>query len=235
MALTFNGSTDKLSWTGQILTAYPFTMFGWAKPTSTSINQAVMAAGINTFAEEARMYFGSGNTTRAAIVASSTSNIIDASNTPDTANWRPFMFVCTSATSRDLYYSTGLVTHDSVNVTPNFASFNRFVVGALSDGSTFRFAGDIAEIALWSSALSGANFTTLSGDVQPETVASGTLIESWSLLTAGASQVGTVSRTLTATGTTQAATHPITRTGGGGGGAFGRPYYNRILGSNINV
>jgi hypothetical protein len=144
------------------------------------------------------------------------------------------MVTFTSATDRDIRYAAGSVSHDNQSGSITFASLNRFTVGVAADNSTLPFSGDIAEVAIWSSALGGSDFTTLSGDQKPELVQSGSLIESWSLLDA-TTLAGTVSRTLTATSATTGGTHPITRTGGGGGGTFGSPYYNRLIGGNPNL
>ena len=219
MSVHFNGTTDKLSWTGQLLSAYPYTVFCWIKPSATGTSEIAVDIGKNDLTEgAARIYYSaSGPEIRSSIISGSTSYICSTAVDADPSNWQPVMMICTSATDRRIYYKTTSFTGtETTNITPSFASTNRVVVGVAMDGSSLPWAGDIAELWVWSVARSSSDFTTLAGDTKPEVAFSSNIVEGWTLSTGGADQVGFVSRTLTATGTSTGATHPITRSGGSG-------------------
>lgn len=232
MSVTLGGSS-KLKWTGASpISAYPFSLFCWVKFATTSAIQVLMGVGKdgNTADGEGTIFaYGSAGqkvlcNMKVSGGAQYASSVLDM----DTA-WQPALAVFESATSRRIFYGASATAGtDSVSITPIFANWDEIIIGErpAEDGS-FYLNADIAEAALWSADMS-AHWATLQGGALPEGVNGGAnLVEHWSLETAG-SYTGTVSRTLTATGTpTQAATHPISRGGGSAAGAAAH-YYRQM-------
>ena len=211
MSLTFNGTSSKLEISNKLVSAYPATYFIWIKPTSTAVNAFAMGSGGT--GEELAIYCASNNA-RAWQDHLSSGPANPVSTSTIVTSWQPCMAVFTSATSASIYYSSGaVVTADPGNGAANFSAMSRFTIGARPDtGSAYWWGGDLAEAAVWSSALTQANFDSLAAGATPESVAVGTLIDVWDLQTQASTQVGRVSgNVLTATSTSQGATHPITR------------------------
>lgn len=212
MSLAFNGTSSKLTWAGAAVAELPFTLFCWIKPTSASASGMVFGAGDFGGAQELAVYAdGAGAGSKVKALSNAGGSVAAASTTPLSTAWQPAMAVFTSATSRKIYYANGAVVSDTSSNALTFSGFDRIVVGCRPITDTVWFNGLIAEAACWSSALTQADFDALAAGAFPETIATGSLIDSWSLETQSATQVGTVSRTLTANNTTQGATHPISR------------------------
>lgn len=233
MGIAFNGTSTRLTWAGQMLSSFPFTFFAWIKPSAASVNYSIIDAADTGQNHGARLYCSTSGYIRASVLVSGTGYTVDSSEGTDTSAWQPVMIVCASATSRKIYYKNDVTVEETANSgTPTWASANQFAIGAFTGGSLW-FNGDIAEVAIWGSALSAGNWDTLQGDTLPESVDSGNLIESWSLFDAS-TLAGTVSRTLTAANATTSATHPVaSRTGGGGGGSAAGAaahYYRQLQG-----
>ena len=220
MSITLGGSS-KLKWTGSSpISAYPFSLFCWVKFATTSAIQVLMGVGIdgNTADGEATIfaYGGAGQKVLCNMKVSGGAQY--ASSLDDMATtWQPALMVFASATSRKAYYGTNSTAGtDSVSITPVFANWTEITVGERpAEDASFYLNGDIAEVAIWSADMS-SYWSTLQGDNKPELVNGGAnLVEHWKLETSG-DYTGSVSRTLTATGSVSTgATHPITRTGGG--------------------
>lgn len=219
MSVTFNNSSSQLASSASLLQAaggYPISMFCWVKPTTTTPNKFVMAAG--TTSEELAIYATPTNM-RAWTFARGAGSAGPDSTTSCQTSWQPALAVFTSSTSCTIYYAAGaaVTVNPAVGDALVFGSTSRFYVGRRAHASDYFFGGDIAEVALWSSALTQGNFDSLAAGDAPETVASGSIIDVWSLETDGSTQTGLVNSTvLTATSTAQGSTHPITRSGGGG-------------------
>ena len=205
MALSFNGSSSKLEWAGALASAFPFTIFGWVKPTSASTSHMAFGSGSSGFelaafldgANKAKAFTNAGGSTFAA-----SANAL-------TTIWQPVMCVFTSAGARTIYYGNGAPVSSSTTNNAFVAAHTRFVVGTRPQADGQWFNGDIAHVAAWSTALTQANFDALAAGAAPNTVASASLIEYWSLATQAATQTGVNGRVLTATSISQAATEPI--------------------------
>ena len=219
MAVTLGGSS-KLKWTGSSpISAYPFSLFCWVKFATTSAIQVLMGVGKdgNTADGEGTIFaYGSAGqkvlcNMKVSGGAQYASSVLDM----DTA-WQPALAVFESATSRKIFYgASSTAGTDSVSITPIFANWDEITIGERpAEDANFYLNADIAEAALWSADMS-AYWATLQGDNKPELVNGGAnLVEHWKLETAG-DYTGTVSRTLSATGSVSTgSTHPITRSGG---------------------
>lgn len=211
MSLHFDGITSFCEYVGSLVTAYPITMFAWVKPANTTQTACLFGVGKNgsgkemaalqvTTAIRANIRDGSGSGYATATTAASTA-------------WTPCLITFTSATSRKIRFGAGAVVTDTVNNTAVISDFDRVKVGQRPYDATLMGAMDVAEFTSWSADLTAQNYTDLAAGALPETIATGSLIECWPLLTQAATHTGVNGRVLTATSTTQGATHPITRTG----------------------
>lgn len=226
MALTFNGTsstvTNASKSVGSFLpSAYPFTLFCWAKATATlkAGNLVYFQADAADTGASAHYVGVRSNPATTLQYFSSTGSAItlNASQAVSAGTWYPVMLVCNSATSRTLYYGTGAALTDTASSTPTLSAVGWTKIGDAA------WKGDIACVGVWDSALTLSDFQTLGGSagggsgggVVPSTVSSGTLREYWSLLTQASTHTGINGRVLTATSTSQAADHPITESGGG--------------------
>src|ERR1700682_3120180 len=175
MALTCNGSTSRLKWAGNIVRSYPMSMFCWIKPSSVAAGGSGASLGLLDNTAYNLIFLAANNDVRARSRDTSAGVAEAISGTlVDLVNWQPCLAVFTSVSSRTIYYAAALgVTDTVVTIIDNSASFD--TAGASFDAALL--TGDIAELAFWSTALTAANFTTLSGDVKPETVAAGSFVE----------------------------------------------------------
>jgi hypothetical protein len=230
MSQTFNGTSSQLVSAAKLLTAtYPTSMFCWMKPTTSSPDKFVLAHGESLYEHgiyatptkvRGWTYDGGGSAN-----PNSTSSIV--------TTWQPVLVVWTDATNTTVYYSSGAaVTANPAVSARTYDTSARLYVGRRAISATYFFAGDIAEVGLWSSALTQANFDSLAAGATPESVATGSLVDVWSLETATDLTGRVAGNVLTATSVTTGATHPITRSGGGSGGPS--PFFNRpMLGGNF--
>lgn len=214
MALTFNGTSAKLQVDTAPVTAYPFSIFAWIKPTNPTVSGMAVGIGNGSGGNEVAAFADGVNGVKNFSRLTGGSSTSLTATTSQQASWQPCLVVFESTTSRRIYYSSGAVVLTTISTSDaSPGTFTRMVVGARpTTGSTLYFTGDIAEVAVWSSALGQTDFDSLAGDTQPETVATGSLVDAWSLVTYNAAtQTGVNARVLTVTGTSQAGSHPITR------------------------
>ncbi len=211
MALAFNGTSSKAVRSGTIASAYPFTLFCWMKPASSSTNYHVMGTG--DFGGAAMLgILASGADTgkvRAFSRDDGGGSVYPESTTSISTAWTPVMVVFTSSTSRTVYYGAGAAVTDTNANAPTLSGFDRFVVGLSSLADNTFFSGDIAHPAVWTSALTQGNFDSLAAGAVPNTIASGSLWDYWSFNAAGASATGVNGNVLTFTSLSVAATDPL--------------------------
>ncbi len=213
MSVAFNGTSSLLSWAGELVGTYPCSIFCWIKPTSASVNQMVLGSGDFGGTREIAIYAEGSTTGKVKVFSNAGGSTSAASTTSVQTTWQPALAVFASATNRKIYYAGGAVVTDSASSDPFDVAHDRFVIGERPISATLRYTGDVAEVAMWSSALSQTDFDSLAGGALPETIQSGTLVEAWKLETA-ADLTGTNGRTFTATSVTDGATHPISRASG---------------------
>lgn len=215
MSVSFNGSSTKLVFPGNVRAAYPITMFGWVKPNSASVSQ--MAFGVADFGgdDELMGFLDGGGNGKAKAFArrSGGSSTADSASSVSTG-WQPFMVVFTGPGLRACYYGTGAAGTSTTSLDAIPSTHDRFVIGCRGKDDTLWFSGEIAEVGIWSTSLGATEWDALKAGALPETVAAASLVEHWPLQTAS-DLTGLVSRTLTASNATTGASHPITRSGGG--------------------
>lgn len=218
MSLSFNGTSSKLSWAGNIKASYPVSIFGWIKPAASMLtaNQVIFGTGrvgagktlcaytaitpgkVHAFTRDGG---GSVNATSAeSLVAGA---------------WTPVLLVFESASSRRAYVGVG-----STGGTPETSANNAdmpvhdiFTIGTFTNSDSSWAEMTAAHVAVWGSALTGAEFTALAAGSAPSAVAAGSLIEYWPLSTQATTQTGVNGRVLSASNTTQGAGDPLTTSG----------------------
>ena len=210
MSVAFNGTSSLLSWAGELVGAYPCSIFCWIKPASASVNQMVLGSGDFGGTREIAIYAEGAGTGKVKVFSNAGGSTSGESTTGVQTSWQPALAVFASATNRKIYYAAGAVVTDSNSSDPFDVAHDRFCIGERPISATLRYTGDVAEVAMWSSALSQTDFNSLAGGALPETVQSGTLVEAWKLESA-TDLTGVNGRTLTATSVTNGVTHPITR------------------------
>ena len=179
MALSFNGSSSKLEWAGALASAFPFTIFGWVKPTSASTSHMAFGSGRSGFELAAFLDGASG----AKAFSNAGGSTFAASANALATTWQPVMCVFTSSGARTIYYGNGAPVSSSLTNAAFSSAHTRFVVGTRPQGDALWFNGDIAHVAAWSAALTQTDFNALAGGAAPSTVAAASLIEYWSLAT----------------------------------------------------
>jgi hypothetical protein len=215
MALSFNGTTARLLSSAPPITAYPFSIFAWIKPTTTAVSGMAVGIGNGAGSNEAVMYSDGGNGVKNfARRVDGTNSTLVATTTQQTT-WQPCLVVFESDVRRQIYYSSGAVVLTTiVNTIISPSTFTRLAVGVRpSSGNSVYFSGDVAEVAVWSSVLEQANFDALAAGALPETVLPGSLVDAWSLVSYNdTTQIGVNGTTLAVTGTSLAGSHPVSRT-----------------------
>jgi len=211
MSISFNGTTSKLSGAMQIATGYPVSIFCWIKPTSAGTGGMAVGTGKSGGAQENAVYHD-GAATKIKAFTNDGGSTNAASTTNAQTTWQPALavFVSTGSGGRTIYYAGGAAVNDPTPANGFSVAHDIFRVGVRAISDTLFFTGDIAEVAVWNSVLTQSDFNSLAAGAVPNTVATGSLVEYWSLTTQGATQTGQNGRVLTATSTSQGATHPIT-------------------------
>lgn len=220
MAITLNGTSQYLMWTGtNPIASYPWSIFMWVKfahLTDTHILGGYGQDGSSGSDGESTIQADAAGTGKVGAMSRvGGGNSFAASVDSAVTTWQPVLAVFTANSgtgARKSYYgASSSAGTDAGSITIIPANFTKILIGRRTQDTAAMLAGDVAEFAIWDADMS-SHWATLQGGALPESVNGGAnLIEHWSLETAG-SYAGTVSRTLTATGTpTQAATHPIAR------------------------
>jgi hypothetical protein len=210
VGLSFNGTSSKLELASAVVSAYPFTIFGWVKPASASTGfGGLVSMGASGGTQYVGAFdFGSVNGKIAARTRGSSSADANSTTGIVTASWQPFMAVFTSASSRTIYYASGAAVTNTATESPTLGNLNRLRLGVFPTAESSWFNGDMAEVAIWTIALGSTEWTSLSGGASPPTVQPDGLLDYWSLFSTAASQTGLNGRVLTASNTSTSATHP---------------------------
>ncbi len=232
MSLDFNGTTSKLVRSGAIFAnSFPIAIFGFVKLTGIAgayqfhINYASAGNAALTAGQH-----GGLESHFAQLIDSANVSALIARPTPANA-WIPFMLRRDSNTSGKMYLGVGTAV-DTTTQTLDPSVLNNLCIGAAAaSGATW--TGSIAEYTFWQGTVPDDDgFAAIAAGAAPNTIASSGCIACWPMLTQAATQVDIVNGyVLTATNTSQGATHPITRSAGGAKG-WSR-WFNRR--NNINL
>jgi hypothetical protein len=210
MAVTFNGTTSNLVWSGAIASAFPFSIFAWIKPGSAASAHFVAASGNNAGGDIELAAFADGANGVKAFSRAGGGSTNAANPAAIQTTWQPVLVCFDSTGQRRSFYAAGAVATDFTSSNGFASAHNRFAVGCRGISDSLFFAGDIAAVAVWQggSQMTQGHFDSLAGGADPITVNAAQLVEYWRLVNA-ADLTGTGGRTLTATAVTTAGTDPF--------------------------
>lgn len=209
MSRSFDGSGDRLVYTGVVVDTPPFTMATWFKRGAISSTQYLL----NTCTQ--------GSTNHSHRLAFTSANLFNASSTDtatslssghtitDTASWHHAAGVWASATSRQCYLDG---TADTVNTTSRTPSgIDRFKVGAGgSEGQVFN--GLTAHSAVWGVALTADEIASLAAGLSPLLIRPASLVAYWPYLGRDSTEIDIIGRyDLAVTGAAASADEPRLR------------------------
>lgn len=168
-AENFNGTTDKAVSTTPESTVLPFTICARGRSSNTTGNQVAAGFSRVAFNDYYLLIWGgaiSGDPASAALTDGVTGVTADSTSGYSANVWASACAVFTSATSRAGYIDGGNKGTNTTSVTP--AASDRFEVGVLERTSPLAFfAGDIAEVGLWSVALTDDDVAMLAKYAPP--------------------------------------------------------------------
>lgn len=209
MSRSFDGSGDRLVYTGVVVDTPPFTMATWFKRGAISSTQYLLNTCTQGSTNHShRLVFNSAN----LLTASSTDTATSASSghtITDTASWHHAAGVWASATSRQCYLDG---TADTVNTTSRTPSgIDRFKVGA--GGSEAQvFNGLIAHSAVWGVALTADEIASLAAGLSPLLIRPASLVAYWPYLGRDSTEIDIIGRyALAVTGAAASADEPRLR------------------------
>jgi len=168
MAYSFNGTSQRLN-TGTIATAAPLTLAGRFFSTSLADSQAIVSITDSTGSGGFRLQaLGAltGDPVRATAYANNGTPTGAADALGYTANtWNHGCAVFTSTTSRVSYLNGVAGTINTTSVTPT--NLVRVDIGSILNASAFSnfFVGNLAEIGIWTVALTVEEILSLSNGV----------------------------------------------------------------------
>lgn len=221
MGRTFNGSSDYLKRATALITAAPFTVSCWYKPTSGTATRTLWSFGDTggdlsyfrgVYDEIAdRLDFHARNTG---------TEIAAGSGTTTEGAWNHAAMVAASSTSRTSYTNGTAGTTNTVTVVP--PSIDAIALGRLERSSPVQyFGGDLAEFAIWNIALSGAQISALAAGDNPQTIELANLVAYWTITGTASPEVDVIAAyELAVTGTSASSNHPTIDAYGGGGSTF---------------
>lgn len=184
MAYEFNGSTQYLSAAPATLplTSFPYTMAGWFKPDAVTANQTIVSQADSASARDYHRLLVAGAATNDPLRTQTdtvlTSTDADDENGCTGGAWQHGAGVMDSSLQQAFLDG---VSSGSSSGAANFPSGQDNVSIGVLDRSTFThpFDGRLAEVALWSVALTAAEIGSLAAGMCPLFVRPGSLVFYW--------------------------------------------------------
>lgn len=174
MAYAFaSGSQQHVVANTAAVSGVPLTMACWTRLASAS--SALAAISINASGAGSHRYqivfANATNRYRANAVSTVTTGFAEATAGPTVGVWGHVAAVFPSANSRTMFFNGGNSGTSSVTSSPT-ESMGRTVIGAVyaSGAAANTYDGDIAEVGVWSAALTAAEIAALARGVQPDQV-----------------------------------------------------------------
>lgn len=159
------------------VSTYPCTISAWYKPTNVTSNHVIVYIGSTTDARRFMIYKMSnagGNVARASSVpdgGGAGSDAIGSTAMTDTTRWYHVVGVWASSTSRKIYVDGVLEATDTTSIATT--SLNRAAIGARGNPApTYGLFANakIAEIGIWSVALTDSDVLQLAKGANPQWV-----------------------------------------------------------------
>lgn len=220
MAVAFNGTSSKLTFTGTVPSGLPVSVFGWVKLNATGMGKVNVPFG-----------FGQGGVTRlwrAFIDGTGTDQAVfqvndgggseSATSTSAAAQdvWMPLLITHAGSTIR-IYFRSGATVSQTIAGNITWSSANRFTIGFGPHADEHFLAGEMTRVCVWTRELLQADFDSLANtSTIPNMVQASDVWDYWSLSNSSA-LTGVNGRTLTAVSVSNGGTEPD---GSGGGPSF---------------
>ena len=166
MAYEFNGSTQYLNTASTPVTVTPLTMASWFYPDTDTQNYALMSVTDNAEALSNRLGIAvagglAGDPIQIFANGGGATGAVD-STAGFTANaWNHACAVFTSSTSRTAYLNGGNSATNTTSVTATGLDRIRIATRFFSGSAGAHFDGRIAEVGIWSAALTAAEIASL--------------------------------------------------------------------------
>jgi hypothetical protein len=204
MARSFNGTTDKLQFSGAVLSAMPLTMACWFNQSALATDEMIAMSDGTTSNRYELSLVSTGK------VRSQVQGTVTTTSATYTANaWHHAAAVFAATNSRAVYLDGG----NKVSSTTSAGSPAGLNLTQLGTGPGLSFyAGILAEVALWNVALTDQEINCLAMGVRPNRVRSGNIIAYWPLFGLNSPDVdySGSKQNLTVTGTALANHAPVT-------------------------
>jgi hypothetical protein len=169
MAYAFNGTNQHLSTASAPASGYPMTLALWYRLSSlvTSRVMTVGAANGDRHQLQVNTQFSQAS---AVTVAGGGASAVAAGGafTYATNAWYHHAGVFSASDSRSVWMNGSLLASDASDRTPG--TFDRVTIGAGAVPAGLFFAGDIAEVGVWSAALTAAEIASLAQGISPSLV-----------------------------------------------------------------
>jgi len=208
MSYLFDGTTDFFTASSLPVSGPPFSWHVWVRMTSVSgNNDGVLGLHNDSVNDYYSLDVKGGTVNDPLHFKVLDTGIAVGTATIDNVTTGSFQSMgCSEASgnnSRFVYLDGTQSTEETTLVTPD--TMESFTIGDSKGAS--ELAGYIAEVAVWDTVLTAANFTDLSNNANPQAIAAGNLVYYVTLKDNTTATVGSI--TLSATGSpTQDALHP---------------------------
>lgn len=226
MTIQLDGSSAYLRHDYPSARGYPKSLGGWFKVTGATSGFAISSTKTDTAGGTIAAWLADNSNAlynyRQTSAGGDSDNLGSEIAQYRAAGLTYLLVVATDDSTHTIFtpsYPSGRTFNPASDVPADIAALASFVLGCYyRNGSrSLYFTGHMAEVAEWGSSLTAANYASLAGGAQPETISPGTLYDAWDLQTAASSYTGLLNgKVLTAFGgiSTSAVAHPVTRASG---------------------
>lgn len=154
MAYDFDGSSSRYKQTSAVLSATPLTMAAWIKPdTNQGIAHQVNFKHAVSNGVQYSIYLASLRPGVQHYDASFNATA-EQGSTISTGVWTHICAVFPSTTSRSCFVNGGSKVTSTMSVPNSMGAINTFCIAGLDGGDGALFDGKVAEVAVWTTALS---------------------------------------------------------------------------------
>lgn len=185
MSREFNGTDAVLTRSAGVITAFPFSLSVWYRPTSLTGGNKVLLSGhdnpsasiqysleLDSFQSWKPTLFLYDGTYRQATAGGSGSS---------TNIWQHAGVVVASASNYSVFYDGANKGTGTTPVSMTLSNLNRISVGRWSPSASGFFSGALVHCAVWSAALTDAEVAVLYAGLLPTRVRPASLLAYWSL------------------------------------------------------
>lgn len=174
MSYDFNGTSQSLSLASAPVTAAPFTIACWFRPTTLTADRGIIS--IDSGANSIYYLYSSGTTLSYFVRQANGANQNITSGALNSNTWSHVCAVESSSSNRVLYNNGTAGTAGSTNLTPSVNEM-RIAAARSNTNSIIQWSqGQIMDVAVWNAALTAAEVASLSKGFSPSLVQPGSLV-----------------------------------------------------------